>query len=275
MSTTSAGPVAISAAASSTDGMPSPRGRRTHGPRPNVNTSSEANWPHTASTSWGPSPASASAPSAPSSAIDAESCSGRWRDCGVLYTPTMATSWKGCGMPTILSGTAGGGEAVLQGLFAHLAGGVAREGVDVLDLLGHGLAAQALGLEPRTRLDECERGRTVGVAHDGAHPFTGPPVGQADDRHVGHRGVGEQEVLDLLGGDVLAVADDDVLEPSGDAHEPLVVDHAEVAGPEPPVGDGGRVQGRVDVAHHHLWCTRLELTFLASPGQRTVGAHGA
>ena len=73
ISTTSACPVAIRAAASSSPGMPRLRKRLLAGPSPKVRTSSAENWPTTASTSPGETPASASAPRAPSSAIDCES----------------------------------------------------------------------------------------------------------------------------------------------------------------------------------------------------------
>ena len=41
-------------------------------------------------------------------------------------------------------------------------------------------------------------------------------VGQPDHRHLGDAGMADEDVLDLLGRDVLAVADDDVLGPAGD-----------------------------------------------------------
>jgi hypothetical protein len=51
--------------------------------------------PTTPSTSCGEMPASASAPSAPRSAMEVESCSGRTRACTVLWTPTIAMPAKG------------------------------------------------------------------------------------------------------------------------------------------------------------------------------------
>ena len=44
--------------------------------------------------------------------------------------------------------------------------------------------------------------------------------------------VGVEHVLDLLGRDVLALADDDVLHPAGEDQVPVRSQHAEVAGPE-------------------------------------------
>ena len=58
-------------------------------------------------------------------------------------------------------------------------------------------------------------------------------VGKTDDRDVGDRGVGVENVLDLFGRDVLAFANDDVLEPAGDGEETVVVELAEVAGAKP------------------------------------------
>ena len=49
------------------------------------------------------------------------------------------------------------------------------------------------------------------------HALAGPGIGHADDRDVGDLRVAVQHVLDLGGRDVLRVADDDVLEPAGDA----------------------------------------------------------
>ena len=42
-------------------------------------------------------------------------------------------------------------------------------------------------------------------------------------------------VLDLLGRDVLALADDDVLQPTGDRQHVALVEHAEIAGAEEAV----------------------------------------
>jgi hypothetical protein len=61
--------------------------------------------------------------------------------------------------------------------------------------------------------------------------------------------VGEEEVLDLLGRDVLALADDHVLEPAGDRDVAAGVDRAQVAGAEPAVVvEGVGVERRVEVA---------------------------
>ena len=83
---------------------------------------------------------------------------------------------------------------------------------------------------------------------DRADPLAQRRVRHRDDRHVGNGRVRDQQVLDLLGGDVLPAADDDVLEPVGDRQVPVGVDPPDVPGPEPPAGqERGRVQGRVGV----------------------------
>ena len=67
-------------------------------------------------------------------------------------------------------------------------------------------------------------------------PLSGAVVGQADDRDFGDAGVVGEQVLDFLGRDVLAVADDDVLGPAGH-DEVVVIDPApEISGAEKPCG---------------------------------------
>ena len=76
--------------------------------------------------------------------------------------------------------------------------------------------------------------------------------------------VGEH-VLDALGGEVLALPDDDVLPPSGDAEEAGVVHDREVAGAEEPVLGEGRVEPRIEVADAELWPVGLDLPLDAGP----------
>ena len=71
--------------------------------------------------------------------------------------------------------------------------------------------------------------------HDRAAAFAHHRVREPDDRDLGDVGVRVQDVLDLLGRDVLALADDDVLQPPGDRHEAVGVDPAEVSRPEEAV----------------------------------------
>ena len=56
----------------------------------------------------------------------------------------------------------------------------------------------------------------VGGLDHRADPFASFQVGQANHGHCGDFGVGVEDVLDFFSRDVLAFADDDVLNPSGD-----------------------------------------------------------
>ena len=85
-------------------------------------------------------------------------------------------------------------------------------------------------------------------------------------------GMGEQHVLDLARVDVLAAADDHVLEPAVDAQVAALVHGAEVAGVQPALGvdgGGGRL-GHLEVAVHRLVAAGAELALLAR-GQRLAG----
>ena len=61
-------------------------------------------------------------------------------------------------------------------------------------------------------------------------------VGRGHDADLGHRVHAEQQLLDLLGADVLAAPDDDVRDPVGDGEVAVGVEHADVAGAVPAVG---------------------------------------
>ena len=63
-----------------------------------------------------------------------------------------------------------------------------------------------------------------------------------------------EQFLDLARGDVLAAADDDLLQPPGDAEVAVGLAQGDVAGVQPTVGvDGlGRGLGHVIVAQHHV-----------------------
>ncbi len=80
--------------------------------------------------------------------------------------------------------------------------------------------------------------------------------------------------LHLAGGDVLAAADDDVLEPPDDREPAVVVEHPEVARPEPaPVGRGRRLR-RIGVAGEQLGAPQPDLAPLppsATPERDRVG----
>src|SRR2546422_5887091 len=86
------------------------------------------------------------------------------------------------------------------------------------------------------------QGRRPGAgpqAQDGARDLARHGVRHAYDRHLGDGRVRREQVLQLAGADVLALADDDVLPPPGDAEVALGVERAEVAGAEPAVGREG------------------------------------
>ena len=60
-------------------------------------------------------------------------------------------------------------------------------------------------------------------------------VGRGDHADLGDAVEAEQQLLDLLGADVLAAADDDVGHAVGDGEVAVVVEHADVAGAVPAV----------------------------------------
>ena len=96
-------------------------------------------------------------------------------------------------------------------------------------------------------------------------------VGQTDDGDVRDRRVLVEDVLDLLGGDVLAFANDDVLEPAGDREEPVVVEPAEVTGAKPSlVVERVGVACLVEIATTDLWPLGPYLTTLAGWAQTSV-----
>ncbi len=92
-----------------------------------------------------------------------------------------------------------------------------------------------------------------------ARPFARPRVGHPDDRHLGDVRMADEQVLDFLGRDVLAVADDDVLRSTGD-DEAVAVPAAEIPGAEVAVVvEGvGLVLG-VQIADQHLGAARADL----------------
>ena len=110
--------------------------------------------------------------------------------------------------------------------------------------------------------DLLRRDRLAGLEADHGHDLLAQPaVGLADHRGLGHRGVGEEHLLDLAGVHVEAAADDHVLLAIDDEEVAVGVAVAEVAGVEPPAlhGLGGRV-GAAVVALHHVVATDHDLT---------------
>src|SRR5438270_5215483 len=153
---------------------------------------------------------------------------------------------------------------VAQHVLDDLAAGVAGNDVDGLELLGDLLHHQTLVLEEVDHLLELERVPGVLQRHDRAAALPQRRIGQPDHSHVGDLVVGVEEVLDLLGADVLALADDHVLQAPGDDDVALGVDEAEVAGPEEALlVEGLGVERRVEIAATDLWALGPDPAFLA------------
>ena len=114
-----------------------------------------------------------------------------------------------------------------------------------------------------------------GLDH-GADRFPQVRVGQTDHRDVLHPRVGGDEVFHVAGGDVLAPADDDVLEAPGDADDAPLVDHGQVAGAEVAVGGEGLLVGRrvVEVAREDARAPGGELTLHPGGGLGSGGVEG-
>ena len=86
---------------------------------------------------------------------------------------------------------------------------------------------QQLALERRAAVLPAHR------LHDALHLFTHFLVGDAEHRDVEHLGVGDQQVLGLLGIDVHAAGHDHEVAPIGEVQVALVVDVAHVADRRP------------------------------------------
>ena len=113
-----------------------------------------------------------------------------------------------------------------------------------------------------------------GGLDDRAHPLPPLAVGQADDGHVPHFRVGVEDVLDLLGADVLAFADDDVLHATREHEVAVVAQVAEIARPEETFlveGVGG--ERRVGVALADHGAADPDLAVDVRPGDRAVEGH--
>lgn len=141
------------------------------------------------------------------------------------------------------------GRSVLATRAWRLCRAGSRKGVEDLQLFGDLLAHDPGGAQVLADLSQCRRLATGHRGNDGAHPLTKDAVGQPDHGDLGDGGVSGKELLHLLSRNVLAVPDDDVLEPSGDLQVAGRMDAAEVSGSEPPVNvECFRVHGRVGVA---------------------------
>src|SRR5262245_5037911 len=105
-------------------------------------------------------------------------------------------------------------------------------------------------------------------AHDRARDLTSGHIGEPDHGHLRDRRMRGDELLHLARADVLALADDDVLLPPGDAQEAVAVEGAEVAREEPAVlGEGVGVERGVAVAEKALRPAREDLAFDARWGR--------
>src|SRR4051812_30956827 len=149
----------------------------------------------------------------------------------------------------------GGGERSLEQRLAELA----------LEDLAAGVAGQLLVHEPDLHRD-LERGeasadvvlhvglrerRAVAHADDGTDLLAETIVRDADDRGLGDVGVLVERGFDLGRVDVLATADDDVLDAVDDEQVAVLVDAADVARVEPAVGERlGRRLVETEVAAH-------------------------
>src|SRR6185436_168224 len=98
-------------------------------------------------------------------------------------------------------------------------------------------------------------------------------VWKSVDVGVGNRRMLSQAVLNLFRRDILATADDQILDAARDAHQPALVDAGLVARVQPTVGRdrGARRLGIVVVAAHHVVAPHTELTATA---RRARGASG-
>ncbi len=115
-----------------------------------------------------------------------------------------------------------------------------------------------VGQQPAQIIDV--RRRAIAGNDDGTGAFAGARIGQPDHGDVGDVRLGDQQVLDLLGRDVLAVADDQILGAAG--HHQIVLVHpcAQIARAEVAVGINGiAVVLRVQIADQHLWTAGPDL----------------
>ena len=98
---------------------------------------------------------------------------------------------------------------------------------------GHFWARESQARELRRDVLELETRRPGREAYDGACVLAEARVGGSDHRDFGDLLELHHRFFDLCGRDVLAAADDDVVQAVGDRHEALVVENAQVAGAVP------------------------------------------
>src|SRR5699024_7861619 len=135
--------------------------------------------------------------------------------------------------------------------------------LELLQLAGRGAGQLVAELHGRRRLvagdpllapgDDVRLGRRAALGEDDERLDRLAPLlaGHADDGDLGDVRVGEDDVLDLDGGDVLPAGDDDVLPPVADRDVAVLADAAAVAGVEPAAGEDALVLvGEVEIALH-------------------------
>ena len=99
-------------------------------------------------------------------------------------------------------------------------------------------------------------------------------VGQSDHGRVLHRRQRVEHILDFLGRDVLAFADDDVLDAPGQRHMAVGMGHSEVSGAEPAlVVERLDVEARVGVTHEQHWPLDTDFAFDPMLCNGAVGGH--
>src|SRR6185503_3055107 len=141
-----------------------------------------------------------------------------------------------------------GFEARAEHVLPHLARRIPWQLGDEIELLGDLLHHHAARAHELADLGQGEAAGAGPYADAGAYPLAAVTVGHADDGDLGHLRMRGEIVLDALGREVLALADDDVLPAPRDADEALGVDDAEIAGADEAVRREGDVQRRIEVA---------------------------
>src|ERR1700677_938987 len=116
-------------------------------------------------------------------------------------------------------------------MFQYLACIVLRQRVPEDDLLGILEFGDALRVEKRAQAGDIGPGRAARYDHR-TRPLAGANIGQTDDGDFRNVGMADQNVLDLLGGYVLAVANDDVLRSTGHHEIAAIHPSSELAGAE-------------------------------------------
>src|SRR6266851_2190513 len=152
-----------------------------------------------------------------------------------------------------------GHETIAEDELLDLAGGRHRELLHELPVAGGLVWRQLLSAEAEQLL----RGWSLpgNRPNEGRHLLAPLRVGYPEHRRVGDRWVSVEQLLDLARVDVLAAADDHVLEAPLNAAVASCVHRAEVTSVQPSLGIDGRTRRVlvVEVAVHHLVAARAKL----------------